>query len=306
MLLENGWNDDLFPVEQALRAYNQIRALKGYAVLMFGDVGHLVASNKENTDDGNEAEGAAFFAAKLKREGKPPKNGSVTAYTETCPKSAPGGGPYSAKNWPALHPDTVTFGESTTQSFTSAGASPAIAAEFDPVCGHVCAGRRVQRNQIGDGTEQRDLHHDERRLSDDGVADDHSARGHDRRLRSGRRTPVGRAAQRRTAPGQPRRYRLTEDQTATIEFQLHGNGYEFAKGDTVKLELLGRDAPLLPRQQHLVHGRSQRPVREPADDLRAPRLTALPRGAQAHDGEVARRVRGERAENPARYRSPAR
>jgi predicted acyl esterase len=38
-------------------------------------------------------------------------------------------------------------------------------------------------------------------------------------------------------------YRLTENQTGTITFQLHGNGYEFAKGDTVKLELLGRDAP---------------------------------------------------------------
>ena len=38
-------------------------------------------------------------------------------------------------------------------------------------------------------------------------------------------------------------YRLTEDQTGPITFQLHGNGYEFAKGDTVKLELLGRDTP---------------------------------------------------------------
>lgn len=38
-------------------------------------------------------------------------------------------------------------------------------------------------------------------------------------------------------------YRLTENQSGQIKFQLHGNAYEFAKGDTVKLELLGRDAP---------------------------------------------------------------
>jgi predicted acyl esterase len=38
-------------------------------------------------------------------------------------------------------------------------------------------------------------------------------------------------------------YSLTENQTGTIKFQLNGNGYEFAKGDTVKLELMGRDAP---------------------------------------------------------------
>ena len=34
-----------------------------------------------------------------------------------------------------------------------------------------------------------------------------------------------------------------ENTTSTITFQLHGNGYEFPKGDTVKLQLLGRDAP---------------------------------------------------------------
>ena len=38
-------------------------------------------------------------------------------------------------------------------------------------------------------------------------------------------------------------YRLTENQQGSITFQLHGNGYEFPAGDTVKLELLGRDTP---------------------------------------------------------------
>jgi predicted acyl esterase len=38
-------------------------------------------------------------------------------------------------------------------------------------------------------------------------------------------------------------YRLADNQTGTITFQLHGNGYAFAPGDTVKLQLLGRDAP---------------------------------------------------------------
>ena len=38
-------------------------------------------------------------------------------------------------------------------------------------------------------------------------------------------------------------YRLADNQTGTITFQLHGNGYAFARGDTVKLQLLGRDAP---------------------------------------------------------------
>ncbi len=243
LLLENGWNDDLFPVEQALRAYNQIRALKGYAVLMFGDVGHLVASNKENTDDGNEAEGAAFFAAKLKHEGKAPRNGSVTAYTETCPKSAPGGGPFSAKSWSALHPSTVAFGESATQTITSAGASPAIAAEFDPVAATyapegVCKETKstMELNSAtytttSAGFLMMGLPTITAHVATTGAYGQIDARLWDV-LPSGEQRLVTRGA-----------YRLTENQTGTIAFQLHGNGYEFAKGDTVKLELLGRDAP---------------------------------------------------------------
>lgn len=34
-----------------------------------------------------------------------------------------------------------------------------------------------------------------------------------------------------------------EGVTTTITFQLHGNGYEFPKGDTVRLQLLGQDKP---------------------------------------------------------------
>ncbi|MHB8532355.1 MAG: hypothetical protein ACYDC2_06515, partial [Solirubrobacteraceae bacterium] len=37
--------------------------------------------------------------------------------------------------------------------------------------------------------------------------------------------------------------RLAENQEGNITFQLHGNGYRFAPGDTVKLQLLGRDNP---------------------------------------------------------------
>ena len=40
LLIESGWTDDLFPPEQSLRVYNQVRAAKGYAALMFGDLGH--------------------------------------------------------------------------------------------------------------------------------------------------------------------------------------------------------------------------------------------------------------------------
>jgi predicted acyl esterase len=40
-------------------------------------------------------------------------------------------------------------------------------------------------------------------------------------------------------------YRLTANQGGRISFQLHGNGYAFPPGHTVKLVLLGADGPYL-------------------------------------------------------------
>ena len=38
-------------------------------------------------------------------------------------------------------------------------------------------------------------------------------------------------------------YRLNNNQTGKITFQLHGNAYTFAAGHTIKLELLPQDSP---------------------------------------------------------------
>ena len=40
-------------------------------------------------------------------------------------------------------------------------------------------------------------------------------------------------------------YRLTDNQSGQVTFQLHGNGYTFAPGHTVKLVLMGSDDPYL-------------------------------------------------------------
>lgn len=42
-------------------------------------------------------------------------------------------------------------------------------------------------------------------------------------------------------------YRLTNNQSGSVTFQLHGNGYHFDAGHTIKLVLLGSDAPYLRR-----------------------------------------------------------
>jgi predicted acyl esterase len=244
LLLECGWTDDIFPPEQCLRVYDQLRAMKGYAAVMFGDVGHQRASNKKNAGEAFFAETAQFFASKLKHEGLPPKNGSVTAYTQTCPLSAPAGGPYVATKWSRLATHAVTFGSSAAQTFTSAGASPTIAAEFDTVGETEHGGANVCKETKSElepntatytttspGFLMLGMPTITAHVATTGAYGQIDTRLWDV-LASGEEILITEGV-----------YRLTENQTGTIKYQLNGNGYEFAKGDTVKLELLGRDAP---------------------------------------------------------------
>ena len=52
LFLESGWTDGLFPVGQSLRTYNQVRALRGYVVLRFGDGGHYSCRYRRPTSFG--------------------------------------------------------------------------------------------------------------------------------------------------------------------------------------------------------------------------------------------------------------
>jgi len=52
-----------------------------------------------------------------------------------------------------------------------------------------------------------------------------------------------------------------------VTFQLHGNGYQFPAGDTVKLELLGRDAPYYRASNGTFTGHDLEPDRDVADDV---------------------------------------
>ena len=239
MLLESGWTDDLFPVEQSLRQYNASRAEKAYAVLMFGDLGHSPGANKENTDHAFNEEAARFFAAKLQHSGKAPMNGSVTAYTQTCPTEAPGGGPFTATSWAKLHRHAINFGSAAAQTFTSAGGNATIAAEIDPIA-NSDACKTVKAEEEPDtanytttssGFTLLGLPTITANFKTTGLYGEIAARLWDV-LPSGEQRLVSRGV-----------YRLNENQQGQTTFQLHGNGYEFASGDTVKLQLLGRDAP---------------------------------------------------------------
>jgi fermentation-respiration switch protein FrsA (DUF1100 family) len=250
LLIQNGWTDDLFTPAQALRVYNSVLALKGKVTLQVGDLGHSRGSNKENTDHAFQEEGAAFFAARLEHVGKAPASGKVTAYTQTCPKAAPGGGPFVAKTWSKLHPHSLSFGSPAAQTFTGAGGNGTIAAEFDPIAEGEESGGEGACKSVKAETEPNTANYT---MTSTGftlmglptvkatikATNAPMIPGQiDARLWDV--TPGAEPTQRLISRGV---YRLLDSQSGTITFQLHGNGYVFPAGDTVKLQLLGRDAP---------------------------------------------------------------
>jgi fermentation-respiration switch protein FrsA (DUF1100 family) len=240
MLLQSGWTDDLFPPEQSLRVYNATQATGGYAALQFGDLGHSRGSNKVNTDQAFNDQAAGFFDAELRQLGTPPAAGSVTAYTQTCPQSAPAGGPFTAASWSALHPGVQTFGSAADQTVTSGGGNPQIAAGFDPIAGTSDACKTVTAEDDPGTAVYKMTSPGFTLMGLPTITANVATTGQYGELVGRLWDVLPDGTQRLITRGV---YRLTDNQQGQITFQLHGNGYTFAAGDTVKLELLGRDAP---------------------------------------------------------------
>jgi hypothetical protein len=136
LFLANGFTDDVFWADQVLVYYNLLRAQYPDAPVevLFGDIGHQRAQSKPADLMLTSAHVKAFFDHYVKGTGPQPALG-VTALTQTCPKSAPSGGPYTAATWAALHPGVVAFSSKPAQTILSTGGDPKSAKAFDPVAG---------------------------------------------------------------------------------------------------------------------------------------------------------------------------
>ena len=245
LLIESGWTDELFPVEQALRVYNYLRSKNPEAevALQLGDLGHSRGSNKAATNHYFNNQAASFFAAHLLGAKKgAPKSGAVTAFTQTCPLAAPDGGPFKATEFRSLHPGKAfKFGGAPAQTFTGAGGDAAIAKAYDPTFGTEEACKAIPitpepntasyTGTAGKGFTMMGLPGVKAKISTTGNYGQIDARLWDLSP-AGTETLISRGT-----------YSLEPAQSGQIEFQLHGNGYHFAKGHVVELQLLGRDAP---------------------------------------------------------------
>lgn len=241
LLIANGWTDDLFPVDEALRYYNRTKTQypKTPISLFFADFGHPRAQNKA-------ADAARYVAAVhrwvnyyLRNQGRKPYQG-VEALTETCPATARSGGPYRASSWARLAPGEVRLTSKKAQTILPGAGSPAIGATFNPVAAGACAtapgatqeGTATYRLRAGRGFTMIGSATVIAKFSLPGTNSQVAARLLDVGP-NGQETLISRGLWRPRVSARPVRQ----------VFQLHPGAWRFAPGHTIKLELLPDDAP---------------------------------------------------------------
>ena len=243
LFVASGFTDDLFPADEAIRFVN--RTARDHPrtplSLMLGDFGHQRASNKRGDRGRLEVAIRDWFQEHL-RGGAPAPRG-VVATTQTCPRDAPEGGPFTAPTFGRLARGHVSYVSDEPQTIDSGGGDPAIGAAIDPVGGggDACA-TTASATQPGTATYLLPAVGSSpytllgspsitARLKVEGVPENQQIAG---RLwdvaPDGRQTLVARGVYRPRGSG---------DQA----WQLYPNGWTFATGHVPKLELLGSDPP---------------------------------------------------------------
>ena len=134
LLISNGWNDDIFAVDQAVRLYNLVRARHpGAPIMLFdSDLGHPRGQGKAADMAQLEARRSAWFDYYVKGIGSEPADavGGVDAFTTTCPGSSPSAGPFHADSWADLAPGEIRF--TARRSRRSPPPVPSSVTSLDP------------------------------------------------------------------------------------------------------------------------------------------------------------------------------
>jgi predicted acyl esterase len=239
LLIQNGWNDDLFPVDEAVRFYNRTRAqYPGDPISLFlMDDGHARSQNKPADEALFLERENAWFDHYLKGAGPEPTSSAETL-TTVC--GGPSEGPYRAGNWQDLSPGEIHLDGIAAQTIVPGAGDPNIGKTFDPIAGGGACATASGADQAGVANYRLQVPPPGFTLlgsptifADLGTANEDSELA-ERLLDvmpNGEERLVARGLLRPGAGG-----------TAVV-FQLHPQGYRFAGGDTLKLELLPSDAP---------------------------------------------------------------
>jgi predicted acyl esterase len=285
LLIANGWTDDLFPPDEAIRFYNRtLSEFPGADVsLWFMDYGHQRGQNKGADTQKLQARQDEWFDHYLKGSGPKPAQG-VTAITQTCPKDTASGGPFTAPTWDELSPGEIRVADTSSKTIAPAAGNSQSNQAFDPITGGGACATASGADQQGAATYRVDEKKPFTLMGAPTVIADIETSTPTSQVAArlvdvspeGRATLVARGLLRPDAEGRQ-------------VFQLHANGWRFEEGHVAKLELLPNDAP---------YGRAsngQGPVTVSNLELRLPTLekrgepapSVLPPGTEPAPGTVA-------------------
>jgi hypothetical protein len=245
LLIANGFTDDLFPADEALRYYNRTTTAYPAASisLFFGEIaGHPRSQTKPEVLARLEALVDALFDHYLKGTGTPPANG-VEAFTQTCPAAAPSSGPFRAPDWNTIAPGEVRVQSGGPQTISASGGDPAVARVFDPAAGGGACARAAGADEPGTANYRLGVAPagGYTLLGSPTVIAHFRLPGANSQVAArlvdvapdGQKSLVARGLWRPEVSSHPVRQ----------VFQLHPNGWHFAEGHVAKLELLPADAP---------------------------------------------------------------
>ncbi|HKG36093.1 MAG TPA: CocE/NonD family hydrolase [Solirubrobacterales bacterium] len=136
LMISNGFTDDLFPADEAIRYYNRIRSQHPGAPIsmLFGDFGHMRAVNKPDDREARNDAQDAWLDFYVKGAGTQPFQG-VTTFALTCPTSDPSGGPFKAGSWAGLQQGVVRLRDPGIKTISANGGSATVDTQFDPILG---------------------------------------------------------------------------------------------------------------------------------------------------------------------------
>jgi predicted acyl esterase len=241
LLIQNGWNDDLFPVDEAVRYYNRTRAqYPGDPISLFlMDDGHARSQNKAADEALFLQRMNAWFDHYLKGVGTAPSS-SAEALTTTCPKEAASEGPYKAADWQSLSPGEIKLDGTATQTIVPGSGDPNIGKTFDPIAGKDPCATASGADQAGVANYRLPVPMAGfTLLGSPTIVADIATTNVDSELAARLLDVLPNGEERLVARGLLR----PGSGGNGVVFQLHPQGYRFAGGDTAKLELLPSDSP---------------------------------------------------------------
>ncbi len=238
LLIQSGWNDDLFPVDEAVRFYNRTRAqYPGDPISLFlMDDGHARSQNKPADEALFLQRENAWFDHYLKGAGSEPSS-SAEALTTTC--GGPSEGPFKANSWKELAAGEVRLKGVASKTILPLAGNPGIGVTFDPIAGSGACATAPGADQLGVATYRLPVPAGGfTLLGSPTITADLATTTADSELAARLLDVLPNGEERLVARGL-----LRPGGGGHVVFQLHPQGYRFAASDKVKLELLPSDAP---------------------------------------------------------------